>query len=71
MAKKKESYEDKMERLEKVVAHMESSELTLDESIAKYEEGVNLYKELSKLLQEAEGRIKLLNDNGEVDFAQE
>jgi len=71
MAKKKDSYETKMNRLEEVVSLMESSELTLDESLERYEEGIKLYKELYKLLQEAEGKIKLLTDDGEVDFAEQ
>lgn len=71
MAKKKDSYESKMNRLEEVVSLMESSELTLDESLERYEEGIKLYKELYKLLQEAEGKIKLLTDDGEVDFAEQ
>lgn len=71
MAKKKDSYETKMNRLEEVVSLMESSELTLDESLERYEEGIKLYKELYKLLQEAEGKIKLLTDDGQVDFAEQ
>jgi exodeoxyribonuclease VII small subunit len=71
MAKKKDNYETKMNRLEEVVSLMESSELTLDESLERYEEGIKLYKELYKLLQEAEGKIKLLTDDGEVEFAEQ
>ena len=47
---------------------MESSEVTLDEAIKKYEEGMKLYGELYKYLQEAEGRVKVLSENEEKDF---
>jgi exodeoxyribonuclease VII small subunit len=71
MAKKKETYEAKIKRFEEILSQMESSDLTLDESMAKYEEGINLYKELYKLLGEAEGKIKMLTDEEEVDLIEE
>jgi len=71
MARKKDTYEAKMGRLEEIVALMESSELSLDESLEKYEEGIKLYKELYKSLQEAEGKIKLLTEDGEIDFIEQ
>lgn len=71
MAKKKESYEDKIKKLEGILSQMENSDLTLDESMMKYEEGIQLYKELYKLLGDAEGKIKILNDEKEVDFIEE
>lgn len=71
MARKKDTYEAKMLRLEEIVALMESSELSLDEALEKYEEGIKLYKELYKSLQEAEGKIKLLTEDGEIDFIEQ
>lgn len=71
MARKKDTYEVKMVRLEEIVALMESSELSLDEALEKYEEGIKLYKELYKSLQEAEGKIKLLTEDGEIDFIEQ
>ncbi|WP_346889211.1 exodeoxyribonuclease VII small subunit [Clostridium sp. UBA1056] len=71
MAKKKETYESKVLKLEEILLEMESREVTLDEAISKYEEGMRLYSDLYKTLQEAEGRIKILTDKGEEDFHQE
>lgn len=71
MAKKKETYESKLQRLEQVLLEMESNEVTLDESITKYEEGMRLYSELYKTLQDAEGKIKILTTEGEEDFVEE
>ena len=68
MARKKETYESKIERLEQVLLEMENNEVTLDEAITKYEEGMRLYSELYKILQEAEGKIKVLTAEGEEDF---
>lgn len=68
MARKNESYESMMEKLEEIVNSMDSSELSLEESMKKYEEGIKLCNKLYKTLNEAEGKIKLLTDDGEKDF---
>ncbi len=71
MAKKKETYESKVLKLEEILLEMENREVTLDEAICKYEEGMKLYSDLYETLQEAEGKIKILTDKGEEDFRQE
>lgn len=71
MAKKKETYENKITKLEEILLDMENSEVTLDEAIKKYEEGMKLYSELYKSIQEAEGKIKVLSEDGEKDFIEE
>lgn len=68
MAKKKESYEEKIKRLELLLHEMENGELTLDQSISKYEEGMNLYNEMYKILNEAQGKVKILTEGMEEDF---
>jgi exodeoxyribonuclease VII small subunit len=49
-----------MKRLEEIVRELESKDLSLEESIAKFEEGVKLGKICRELLEKAETRIKLL-----------
>lgn len=68
MPRKSESYEIMMEKLEEIVDIMDNRELSLEESIKKYEEGIKLCNKLYKTLNEAEGKIKLLTDDGEKDF---
>ncbi|MCT8976027.1 exodeoxyribonuclease VII small subunit [Clostridium sp. CX1] len=68
MARKSESYESMMEKLEEIVAVMDSKELSLEESMKKYEEGIKLCNKLYKTLNEAEGKIKLLTEEGQKDF---
>lgn len=62
------SYEESVKRLEKIVEDLESGSLSLDESIKKYEEGIALYKNCSKLLQEYENKVEILskNQDGEI-----
>jgi exodeoxyribonuclease VII small subunit len=71
MPKKNESYENMMLQLENTVANMENGELSLDEAMKKYEEGIKICNRLYKMLNEAEGKIKLLNNNTETDFIQD
>lgn len=68
MTKKNDTYETMLTRLEEIVAFMDSNEVSLNDSIKKYEEGVTLCNKLYKLLNEAEGKIKLLHENGESNF---
>ena len=54
------SFEDAIERLETIVDELESGSLSLEESIARYEEGMGLSKQLTRTLDEAEKRIERL-----------
>jgi len=60
---KEENFETKMQALEQIVSDLEKGELNLDESVKKFEEGMKISKECSKMLEETEKRITvLLND---------
>jgi len=54
------SFEVALERLETIVEELEGGNLTLDESIARYEEGVKLSRLLGQTLDQAEKRIERL-----------
>jgi len=56
----KVDFEEGMERLEKIVAELESGELSLEDSIARYEEGMKLQRQLTDVLNQAEKRIERL-----------
>jgi exodeoxyribonuclease VII small subunit len=53
-------FEQALERLEKIVAEMESAELPLDEVVKRYEEGTKLVRLCSRKLEEAEKKIEIL-----------
>jgi len=53
-------FEDALKRLEKIVAEMESGEISLDESLKRYEEGIKLSRFCVKKLEEAEKKIEIL-----------
>jgi exodeoxyribonuclease VII small subunit len=53
-------FEKALEDLEKIVEAMESGELTLDQALKKYEEGVGLVCSCQSKLAEAEKKIDVL-----------
>lgn len=68
MPKKNESFETMMKRLEEVSNIMDSEQLTLEQSMKYYEEGINLCNKLYKSLNEAEGKVKILMEGKEEIF---
>lgn len=64
---KEESFETKMQALEQIVSDLEKGDLNLDDSVKKFEQGMKISKECSKMLEETEKRITiLLNDENEI-----
>lgn len=67
MAKKNESFEASIERLEEIINQLENGNQVLDESLALFEEGVNLIKACNQKLENVEKSINILvNDDGEL-----
>ena len=66
---KERSFEEMMQILENISSELESGKLTLDESLKKFEEGMEISKECSKILENAEKRITILTkkDNDEIE----
>ncbi len=57
---KKPDFERSLTRLEEVVRRLESPQLSLDEAMKLFEEGVELSRECQEQLEEAEGRVEIL-----------
>ena len=53
-------FEQALTQLEKIVSDMESAELSLDDSLEKYQQGIELIKVCAKKLEEAEKKIEVL-----------
>ncbi len=76
MAKKIQSFEEAMERLEGIIQALESGDAPLEETLKLYEEGISLVRICSERLEQAEQKVKALQlrPDGEValvDFSQE
>jgi exodeoxyribonuclease VII small subunit len=63
VAKKKEKFEEALQKLEAIVAKMEEGDLPLEEALKAFEEGVRLAKFCTSKLDEAERKVeKLIRD---------
>ena len=62
------TFEEQLTALEAVVERLERGELSLDDSVRLFEEGVRLSNACKRQLEDAEGRIQVLVEqgNGEV-----
>lgn len=60
MAKDKLTFEEAMEKLERIVSAIEAGEVPLEESIEQYAEGIKLVKQCRSILAKAEKKIQLL-----------
>ncbi len=65
------TYEESMKELEQVVRELESGELTLEDSISKFENGMKLSKHCTELLENAEKKISLLLENSDGSYTEE
>lgn len=57
MAAKKPGFEEAVSRLDEIVKHLESGDMSLSESLAMFEEGTKLIVGCTKLLDEAEQTV--------------
>jgi exodeoxyribonuclease VII small subunit len=55
-----EKFEEAMDKLEEIVRKMESGDLTLEESLKAFEEGIRLSRLCSQKIDEAERRVEVL-----------
>lgn len=65
MSKETFNFEEAMKRLEEIVRVLESGQVSLDDSMKLYEEGVSLVAKANGLLSEA--KQKLITVSGEVN----
>jgi len=57
---KKPDFEFALSRLESIVGKLESSNLSLDDAMKLFEEGVQLSRDCQKYLEQAEGKVEIL-----------
>jgi exodeoxyribonuclease VII small subunit len=70
MSKKpnKINFETSIAELEATIVRMEKGEMSLEDALQSFEEGVRLSRECQQLLASAEQRVLLLTEDGEEDF---
>jgi exodeoxyribonuclease VII small subunit len=56
----KERFEDALNKLEKLVSQLEKGDISLEESLKLFEEGIRLSRLCNQKLDEAEKRVEIL-----------
>jgi exodeoxyribonuclease VII small subunit len=59
-AAKKPDFEYSLTRLEEIVGKLEGTNLSLDDAMKLFEEGVQLSRDCQKFLEQAEGKVEIL-----------
>ena len=67
----KQTFESAMKQLESIVHELESGDLTLDQTLKKFQEGVKLSEFCSKKLDETEKKVSILLKDEEGDVRAE
>ncbi len=62
------TFEEAIQNLEKIVEELENGKLSLDESVKKFKNGIELAKYCNETLEQAEKQISILleDENGEM-----
>ena len=61
-------FEDALKRLERIVEELEKGDLSLDEALKKYQEGLELSRQCSSRLDSAKKKIDVLSKNKKGEF---
>ena len=60
------NFELSLQKLEKIIEKLEDGDISLEESVKSFEEGIGLVKECQKQLSQAELKVKKLLSNGDT-----
>lgn len=63
-------FEDALKKLEKIVGDLEDGNLSLDDALARYEEGIKLSKLCAKKLEAAKKKVEILlkSEDGTIEL---
>ncbi|WP_243109372.1 exodeoxyribonuclease VII small subunit [Anaerophilus nitritogenes] len=66
--KKEDSFEEAIKKLESIVSLLDEGNLSLDETLSLYEEGIGLYRYCNDYLEKSEQKIQILMNGEEISF---
>ena len=64
-----QTFESAMIELEELVSKIETGNLSLEDSLKEFENGINLSRICQSALKDAEKRVKILSNDEEQDFS--
>lgn len=65
------NFEEKLEKLEYLTNNIKRPDISLEEALKKFEEGIKLAKTLEKQIDEIEGKIQILANNPSLENNEE
>lgn len=71
MEEKEMNFEDAMQELETITRELEKGDLSLDESVKKFEKGMKVSKKCNEILENAEKRITILLKQENEEYKEE
>ena len=63
---KDKSFEDELEHTKEILNRLMDPEITLQESIKLYEEGINSVKRAQKMIEEAKIKVEIISKDKEL-----
>ena len=61
------SVEEGFELLDGIIEKMEDDDISLEEAFAAFEEGMKVLKSTNAKIDEVEKKVKIINEDGELD----
>ena len=61
------SLEESFVQIEEVIAHLETEEITLEESFREYDRGLKLLQRCNDAIDRVEKKVLKINENGGLD----
>lgn len=61
-------FEDALKKLEKIVEDLERGDLSLDDALKRYQEGIDLARTCAQRLESAKKKIEVLSKNKKGEF---
>ncbi len=71
MSQKNQTFEENMQRLELIVRKMEQGDVPLEESLKLFQEGTDLVRKCTELLDNAKMQVKLVTNGPDGSPAEE
>ena len=62
------SFEKALEKLEKIVSELEAGNISLEEALSRYEEGIKLSRLCQEKISQAEKKIEVLSKNAKGEL---
>ncbi len=67
MSKKNMTIEETFAKLEETIAQMEADDISLEDSLKAYEQGMEYIKSCNEAIDKAEKKVLVIRENGELD----